>query len=75
MPNTLSAEKYFLRGIAQVHYFIFTDDVEQLQAHYHETAPHLLPRVHVVYREHDGCVPLTYLSVSLLLPVSPSVWC
>ena len=26
--NTMSAEKYFLRGVAEMHYFIFTDKVQ-----------------------------------------------
>ena len=54
MANTLSAEKYLLRGVAEMHYFIFTDAVEAVEAAYRGLLMWEQGRVHVVYRQHDG---------------------
>ena len=52
--NTMSAEKYLLRVVAELHYFIFCDHVAAVQAQYHGQHVWEQGRVHVVFREHDG---------------------
>jgi hypothetical protein len=52
----VSAVRYLLRGVAQVHYFIFTDDVAAVEGQYRGQLVWEQGRVHVHYRQHDGCV-------------------
>ena len=52
--NTASAEAYLLRGVAELHYYIFTDQVAQVEAQYRGGVPWAQGRVHVIFREHDG---------------------
>jgi len=54
--NTRSAERYLLRGVAQLHYFIFTDDVAAVEGQYRGQLVWEQGRVHVLYRPHDGYV-------------------
>ena len=50
------ADRYLLRGVAQVHYFIFTDDVAAVEGQYRGQLVWEQGRVHVHYRQHDGYV-------------------
>ena len=52
--NTMSAEKYLLRGVAELHYFIFSDDVAAVEAQYKGQLLWEQGRVHVMFRAHDG---------------------